>query len=649
MSLFEEYPGFSSDFKRITKKCSTYEWFEANVENVANVANVANSDNNEESVVHTNDDSDACSSDDDSSENDDNECSDDDGFDNTEPVKSVSVKNIQRLKKKHLFYFKMDNTDKKGTNQYSVIFFDRQLRKDVERTFETSIGKYNKMYSICLSDLYSGLNDLEEYHATSRTKLLALYLKELFKPDVQRMQELFAKRQIDYKSLWYYFDHKRRIYCIKHLGYDVCFEHNSFEYESNVHDGNNLLLNGSVYLLRHNNDESQSVTQKVIFEFRIPEFSGKMDIEKLNIVSYDEPMCDIFEQRFDKIVNFQEHIVQKEIDGHQFLRKKDRMIKVKRQERVMVDGVNSYDYDLYPTNLVVHAHGGTEECTKKMLLYPFVPIFNLGIHKTWGITHIDDLTDVCYNEDAIHKLVLNEDRKDIIMSLIKADPRERAVHDFIKNKSDNTIFMLHGKPGVGKTLTAEAVSEHIHRPLYRISMGDLDMDDLENCLKDIDGLCNDWNAVLLIDEADIFLEERDLHNMSRNAVVSIFLQFLEYNRNIIFLTTNRLSTLDPAIQSRINMIIKYADLIDKNRVQIWKQTLDQWKVLCDDNDMIGKLSAHTLNGREILKICQTAMSVMTYKEMDITSDNFVSVVEKCMKINKEFKMVSTMVTTSLYS
>lgn len=37
-----------------------------------------------------------------------------------------------------------------------------------------------------------------------------------------------------------------------------------------------------------------------------------------------------------------------------------------------------------------------------------------------------------------------------------------------------------------------------------------------------------WRAVVLIDEADVFLEARSLHDLTRNALVSVFLRQLEY-------------------------------------------------------------------------------------------------------------------------
>lgn len=41
-------------------------------------------------------------------------------------------------------------------------------------------------------------------------------------------------------------------------------------------------------------------------------------------------------------------------------------------------------------------------------------------------------------------------------------------------------------------------------------------------------LATAWKAVVLIDEADVFLEQRSLHDLERNAMVAAFLRHLEY-------------------------------------------------------------------------------------------------------------------------
>ena len=45
-----------------------------------------------------------------------------------------------------------------------------------------------------------------------------------------------------------------------------------------------------------------------------------------------------------------------------------------------------------------------------------------------------------------------------------------------------------------------------------------------------------WKAILLLDEADIFLQERNVNDLKRNALVTIFLRELEYFDGIIFVS-----------------------------------------------------------------------------------------------------------------
>jgi AAA+ superfamily predicted ATPase len=115
--------------------------------------------------------------------------------------------------------------------------------------------------------------------------------------------------------------------------------------------------------------------------------------------------------------------------------------------------------------------------------------------------------------------------------------------------ADFSTAVLHGPPGTGKTLTAEGISELLKCPLYMASAGELGTDSrfLESELQKILDICHAWGAILLLDEADVFLEKRNMHDIHRNALVSIFLRQLEYFQGILFLTTNRVevSTSQP--------------------------------------------------------------------------------------------------------
>lgn len=66
------------------------------------------------------------------------------------------------------------------------------------------------------------------------------------------------------------------------------------------------------------------------------------------------------------------------------------------------------------------------------------------------------------------------------------------------------------------------VAEHLERPLYRLGAADLGstIATVEDRLNETLVRCAAWNAVLLIDEADVFLEARTTDNLERNELIS---------------------------------------------------------------------------------------------------------------------------------
>ena len=75
---------------------------------------------------------------------------------------------------------------------------------------------------------------------------------------------------------------------------------------------------------------------------------------------------------------------------------------------------------------------------------------------------------------------------------------------------------------MGKTLTAEAVAEKSRTPLYVLSASDLGTNPakVDSALTEALECCQMWNAALLLDEADVFLECRSAASLDRNELVS---------------------------------------------------------------------------------------------------------------------------------
>jgi SpoVK/Ycf46/Vps4 family AAA+-type ATPase len=108
------------------------------------------------------------------------------------------------------------------------------------------------------------------------------------------------------------------------------------------------------------------------------------------------------------------------------------------------------------------------------------------------------------------------------------------------------------------------------KPLIRVTCGDIGTTAVvvEKYLETALYLSKTWGCVVLLDEADVFLEERSLRNLERNAIVSVFLRMLEYHEGIVVLTSNRVGTFDEALKSRVQLALHYENLTRSQRLRI---------------------------------------------------------------------------------
>lgn len=261
----------------------------------------------------------------------------------------------------------------------------------------------------------------------------------------------------------------------------------------------------------------------------------------------------------------------------------------------------------------------------RWLTWPVLPGFSFSC-KSWGVCLASALRPVQFNTAAFARLVLPPERKRLIEALVLSHHASTASAsasgtaavtrtDVIAGKGEGSIFLLYGPPGVGKTLTAEAIAELLHKPLYVVSMGELGTspEALEERLQDILDLCVPWGALVLIDEAEMLLERRSKNDIVRNAMVCVMLRLLEYYSGILFLTTNRVESLDPAFQSRVQCALRYAPLDAAARAAIWTDLLSHSGAEGAEGIDVAALAAHELNGRQIKNVLQLALALCRHE------------------------------------
>jgi SpoVK/Ycf46/Vps4 family AAA+-type ATPase len=184
---------------------------------------------------------------------------------------------------------------------------------------------------------------------------------------------------------------------------------------------------------------------------------------------------------------------------------------------------------------------------------------------------------------------------------------------------------------VGKTSTAECVAAYTRRPLYPITCANigLDPEEVEKNLTGPSGhfrRAQQWNCVVLLDEADVFLAKRETrdNDAKRNALVSVFLRTLEYYPGILILTTNRVGSFDEAVVSRIQLFLYYPPLDKEKTMKVWRVHINRVRssglinIDYEDEAMVMEFAEEEYadgrrwNGRQIRNFFQTAISLASY-------------------------------------
>ena len=116
--------------------------------------------------------------------------------------------------------------------------------------------------------------------------------------------------------------------------------------------------------------------------------------------------------------------------------------------------------------------------------------------------NVEKISDIQWNDEAFANLVLSSGRKQLLQSLVEAHDQDIGFDDFVQGKGQGLVINLFGPPGCGKTLSAEATSEHVRKPLYVVGAGDLGVTatEIDQALERTFDIATSWKAIILIDE-----------------------------------------------------------------------------------------------------------------------------------------------------
>ncbi len=238
-----------------------------------------------------------------------------------------------------------------------------------------------------------------------------------------------------------------------------------------------------------------------------------------------------------------------------------------------------------------------EDEDQKVITLPFVRCWSPDL-KRYVFIDVDDVAVHKYDPDPRGKLVLPAPMRHVLDAVFD-HPADSVFGDAFRGRHGGIVILANGPSGVGKTLTAEVYAEYTKRPLYVLEMGELgtSLDSVEENLQRIFARAARWNAILLFDEADIFLAKRQETDLERSAIVGVFLRLLDRYEGTFFLTTNRAEVIDPAFKSRITLKVDYPELGNEFRAKVWDIMLSAGGF--ELTGELNKLAENDVNGRQI--------------------------------------------------
>ncbi|KAF2250592.1 P-loop containing nucleoside triphosphate hydrolase protein [Trematosphaeria pertusa] len=314
-------------------------------------------------------------------------------------------------------------------------------------------------------------------------------------------------------------------------------------------------------------------------------------------------------------------------------------ITYKETGRIMVDR-KTFQEDKNLTRVAIPA---SQEDVDKILCPPFVYGFSLAI-KEWCRFYLEYIRDVQWNKGCMDALVMKEEQKSLLQAMVSSHDFPENPRDQTKQKGKGLVVLLHGSPGTGKTLTAECCAEITGRALFSTSLAELNKENFawyfERRLVTVLQYATIWRACVLLDEADVFLEQRrdDVADSSeRNGLVAVFLRHLEYFSGIVFLTTNRIHVFDEAMKSRIHLALGYNPPELEMRRMLWTKSLKTatgGELEAEVEEAIDVFIRTNLNGREISNTINTAQTLARFEGGRLHLKH----IEQVLNVRKEFEM-----------
>lgn len=224
--------------------------------------------------------------------------------------------------------------------------------------------------------------------------------------------------------------------------------------------------------------------------------------------------------------------------------------------------------------------------------------------------------DVKIDLKALKPLVIAESSKNDIIAVLKQHEHtsvifeEWGLGETIQYGKGMTM-LFHGGPGTGKTWAAHCIAKAMKIELMSIGSAELQsymagetQKNVQNAFK----AATSGNKLLFLDECDSLITSRNDVGMIIGSEINTLLTEIEKFEGVCILATNRIDTLDEALERRLSLILEFSEPDFAARAEIWAHIIPS-KMPLEKDVSIEKLAEYALTGGQIKNVILQAARI----------------------------------------
>lgn len=202
-----------------------------------------------------------------------------------------------------------------------------------------------------------------------------------------------------------------------------------------------------------------------------------------------------------------------------------------------------------------------------------------------------------------------------------------------------TTMLFWGGPGTGKTFCARKIAEALGIKMISFMAGELQSPmpgEYESNLAGKFREATQQGALLFLDECDGIIQSRQGMGQIMSGENNFLLQQIEKFEGILVMATNRITTLDEALERRLSLVVEFPAPTKENRQAIWARHLPKKMPLGEGVDP-ATLAEFELTGGQIKNVVLNAARLAVAADKPrVEVGDFASAIKRVVEGKKAF-------------